>query len=141
MSHYPACSTGDFKIKRIFITESSSGITATVIRWLGASGVVVTGHYDRPEPGANEVIADNESAGGTAFAIDGGAPMFELAADSPDSLDILVNNAAARHHSAAITSFADSVWRAALAGSRIAQCALFYSVSHRISHLNCIFVP
>ena len=88
------------KGQRAIVTGGSSGIGAAVCRSLGKAGAHVVVNYRSNESEAQQVVADIETAGGQAMAIQCDVSseedvkrMFAQTIDAWGSIDILVANA------------------------------------------------
>ncbi|TDU66113.1 3-oxoacyl-[acyl-carrier protein] reductase [Prosthecobacter fusiformis] len=82
------------------VTGASKGIGASIARHLAAEGAAVVVNYASSKTGADKVVAEIESAGGKAVAVQGDvakkADIERLFAETQaafGTLDILVNNA------------------------------------------------
>lgn len=88
------------KGKVAIVTGASKGIGAEIARALAKEGAAVVVNYASSREGAERVVDEITSAGGTAIAVKGDVSnaqdierMFERAKSAFGSLDVLVNNA------------------------------------------------
>jgi len=90
----------DLTDKIALVTGASRGIGAEIARELAAAGATVIVNYNNSQEAATQVVADIETAGGKAVAMQADVSDFKQASDmiktikkTHGRLDILVNNA------------------------------------------------
>jgi 3-oxoacyl-[acyl-carrier protein] reductase len=86
--------------KVAIVTGASKGIGAGIAKGLGAAGAAVVVNYASSKEGADRVVAEITSKGGTAIAVQGDVSkatdvqrLFEETQRAFGALDVLVNNA------------------------------------------------
>ena len=92
--------SGSLQGKVAIVTGASKGIGAAIARSFAAQGASVVVNYSSSKPGADQVVAEIEKAGGKAVAVQGNVgkaaevkELFARAHAAFGRLDILVNNA------------------------------------------------
>lgn len=91
-------------MKTAIVTGASRGIGAASAKALAQEGYAVAVNYSKDENGANQIVNEIISSGGTAYAIkaDVSKPsdvkqLFETTADKLGQIEVLVNNAGISH--------------------------------------------